>query len=102
DFVGELALEAVVGFDVHFAPAEAAAALQLGELFLHDFAKMASLAGIHDHFAEQGHGRKSSKADTDFPSLSIRMATFYCRYRADTARIQIGYRGKTQGTILRW
>ena len=67
DFVGELALEAVVGFDVNFAPAEAAAAFQLLELLFHDLAKVASLAGIDDHFAEQGHGRKSSKPDGVFP-----------------------------------
>ena len=67
DFVGELTLEAVVGFDVNFAPVKAAAALQLLELLFHDFAKVASLAGIHDHFAEQRHGRKSSKPDGVFP-----------------------------------
>ena len=66
DFVGELALEAIVGFDVNFAPAEAAAAFQLLELLFHNFAKMASLTGIHDDFAEQGHGRKSSKPDGVF------------------------------------
>src|ERR1700738_1001054 len=47
NFIGELALEAIVGLDVNFAPVKASAALQLLELFFHDFAKVASLAGIH-------------------------------------------------------
>jgi hypothetical protein len=67
DFVGELAPEAVVGFYVHFAPVKAATTLQLLELLFHDLAKMASLAGIYDHLAEQGHGRKSSKPNEVFP-----------------------------------
>src|SRR5215472_7676738 len=43
DFVGELAAQLVIGLHVHFAPAEAAPALQFGELFFYDFAKMAPL-----------------------------------------------------------
>jgi hypothetical protein len=52
DFVGELAAETVVGFNINFAPTEATAALQFGEFLFHDFAKMASLAGIHDDLAK--------------------------------------------------
>lgn len=53
DFVGELATQAVVGFDVNFTPPEAASALQFRKLLLHNFAKVASLAGIHNDLAKQ-------------------------------------------------
>ena len=51
DFVGELAAQAFVGVNVHFAPAEATPALEFGELFLHDFAEMAAFSRIDDDFS---------------------------------------------------
>lgn len=55
--IGELAAQKIVGFNIDFPPAETAPALQLRELLLDDFAKVTSLAGIHDHFADEGHSR---------------------------------------------
>src|SRR5580765_8159598 len=57
DFITELAAQAVVGVHVHFAPGEAATAMELGESFLDDFAEMAALAGIDDHFGRLRHER---------------------------------------------
>jgi hypothetical protein len=67
NFVSELALEQVVGFYVYFAPAEAAPPLQLRQLFLHDLAKVAPLAGVNDNFAQDGHRAESSKPENSFP-----------------------------------
>ena len=67
NFVRELAPEQIVGFNVNFAPAKATPALELCKLLLHDFTKVTSLAGIHDHFAEDGHRGESSKTNTGFP-----------------------------------
>jgi hypothetical protein len=67
DLVSELALELVVGFNVNFSPAKAAAPLQLREFFLDDFAKVASLPGIHNNFAQEGHRAESSKPENSFP-----------------------------------
>ncbi len=67
DFVGELAAQAVVGFNINFMPMEAAAALEFGEFLLHDFAKVASLAGIHYDLTKQRHARESSKVAPAFP-----------------------------------
>jgi hypothetical protein len=44
DLIRKLPFELVVGFDVNLAPAKASPALQLRELLLHDFAKVASLS----------------------------------------------------------
>jgi hypothetical protein len=44
DFIGELATKAIVHIHIHLAPAKAASAFQLRELFLNDFAEMASFA----------------------------------------------------------
>jgi hypothetical protein len=57
DFVGELAAQFVVAFDVDFAPGETTAALQLGESFLHDFAEMAALARVNNDLSQRFHGR---------------------------------------------
>ena len=67
DLVSELALEFAVGFNVNFSPAKAAAPLQLRELFLDDLAKVASLPGIHNNFAQDGHRAESSKPENSFP-----------------------------------
>ena len=67
NLVSELALELVVGFDVNFPPAKATPALQLRKLFFHDFAKVTSLPGIHNNFAQDGHRAESSKPENSFP-----------------------------------
>lgn len=67
DFVGELAAKLIVGLDVHFAPAEAAPALEFGELLLHDLAQVAAFAGIYRDFTQKGHRRESSKPAAHFP-----------------------------------
>jgi hypothetical protein len=67
NLVSELALELVVGFNVNFSPAKAAAPLQLREHFLDDLAKVASLPGIHNNFAQDGHRAESSKPENSFP-----------------------------------
>jgi hypothetical protein len=54
-FVGELAPKQVIGFYVNFPPPETAPALQFRELLFDDFAQMASLAGVNDDFAKEGH-----------------------------------------------
>ena len=56
DFVGELAAELVVGIDVDFLPVEAAAAMQFGEGFFDDLAKVAAFAGVYHDLAGLGHG----------------------------------------------
>src|SRR3954453_21579519 len=61
DLVRELALQLVVGFDIHFTPMKAAPALQLRELLFYDFAKVASLPGVHNDFAQNRHRAESSK-----------------------------------------
>ena len=53
--VGELATKLVVGIDVHFLPAEQAAALELDEAFLDDFAEVATFAGVDQNVAGVGH-----------------------------------------------
>jgi hypothetical protein len=68
DLVRELALELIVGFNVHFAPAKSTPPLQFRELFFDDFAKVAPLPGIHDDFAQDGHRAESSKPENSFPA----------------------------------
>jgi hypothetical protein len=53
--VGVLAAKLVVGIDVHFLPAEQAAALELDEAFLDDFAEVATFAGVDQNVAGIGH-----------------------------------------------
>jgi hypothetical protein len=67
DLISELALELVIGFDVNFAPAKSAPPLQFRELFFHDLAKVAPLAGVNDNFAQDGHRAESSKPENSFP-----------------------------------
>jgi hypothetical protein len=55
DFVGELATELFVGVDVDFLPPEQAAALELDEAFLYDFAEVAAFARVHQNVAGVGH-----------------------------------------------
>jgi hypothetical protein len=57
DFVGEAAAQFVVGLNVDFAPGEAAAALQFGQGFLDDFAKVAAFAGVNHDLSQRLHGR---------------------------------------------
>src|SRR5205807_2999515 len=58
DFIGELAAQVFVGIDVYFAPGKAAAALELDQTFLDDFAKMAAFSGINHDLAVLRHGRE--------------------------------------------
>jgi hypothetical protein len=67
DLIRKLAPELIVGFYVNFTPAKATPAFELCKLFLHNFAKVTSLARIHDHFAEDGHRAESSKPAVGFP-----------------------------------
>src|SRR5947209_20611796 len=57
DFIGELAAQVFAGIDVYFAPGKAAAALELDQTFLDDFAKMAAFSGINHDLAVLRHGR---------------------------------------------
>jgi hypothetical protein len=99
NFVRELAPEQIVGFDVNFTPAKATPALELGKLFLHDFAKVTSLAGIHDHFAQDGHRAESSKPAQGFPEkVSIPKSTVNKRVNRVIGRT----RSAQDGTILPW
>lgn len=61
NLVSELAAKFVVGFDVHLPPTKTAPTLEFGQFFFDDLAKVASLAGIHNDFAKQGHRAQSSK-----------------------------------------
>jgi hypothetical protein len=53
NFVGELALELIVGFNVNFPPTEATAALKLRELLFDNLAKVTPFAGVHNNLAEK-------------------------------------------------
>src|SRR5271157_2085588 len=59
NFVVVEVAECGVGINVHLAPGEAAVFVELDEGLLDDLAKVASPAGIHDHFARLGHGKGS-------------------------------------------
>lgn len=67
NFVCEPAAEAVIGFNIHFAPAKASSALKLAQLLLYDLAKVATFPGVNDHFAQKGHRRECSKFSIYFP-----------------------------------
>src|SRR5207244_12244134 len=56
NFVGELAAQFVVAIDIDFAPAKTAPALQLNQGFLHNFAEVTTLPGIHHDLAQHRHG----------------------------------------------
>src|SRR5262249_24178317 len=51
DLVGELTTQEVVSLDVNFAPTEPSPALKLYQFFFHDFAQVATFAGVHNDFA---------------------------------------------------
>ena len=51
DFVGEASPQFVVALYVNFAPSKATTALQFGQRFLDDFAKMAAFAGVNHDLA---------------------------------------------------
>jgi hypothetical protein len=55
DLVGELAAELVVGVDVDFLPGEAATAMEFGEGFFDDLAKVAAFASVEHDLAGLGH-----------------------------------------------
>jgi hypothetical protein len=56
DFVGELAAELVVGVDVDFLPDKATAAVEFGERFFDDLAKVAAFASVEHDLTGIGHG----------------------------------------------
>jgi hypothetical protein len=66
NLIGELAAQLIVAIDVDGAPGEAAAALQFGERFLDDLAKMAAFAGINDHLPGVGHWSDSTLSGSEF------------------------------------
>jgi hypothetical protein len=66
DLIGELAAQLIIAIDVDVAPGEAAAALELGERFLNDLAKMAALAGINDNLPGVGHWGDSTLSGSEF------------------------------------
>jgi len=49
NFVVKLSTEFDIGIHINFAPRESSPARKLGEAFLHHFAKVAPLSGVHDH-----------------------------------------------------
>ena len=99
DSVSELALELIVGFNVNLTPAKATPAFELGKLFLHDFAKVTSHAGIHDHFAQDGHRAESSKPAVGFPEkVLVPKSAGHKRVNRGIGRT----RSPQDGTILPW
>ena len=68
DFIVELAAQFVIGVHVDFAPGEAATAGKLHKAFFHNFAEMATFAGIDDDAAWLWHARVI---------LARKNATFY-------------------------
>ena len=56
DFVSELAAKLIVAVDIDLLPIKTAATMELGKAFLHDLAKMTSLARIEDNPARLRHG----------------------------------------------
>ena len=67
DFVGELAAELIVAVYVDVLPVEAAAAREFGEVFFHDFAQVASFAGVEHDVAKGGHRGEFSNCDGFVP-----------------------------------
>lgn len=59
NFVGKLTAKTVICIYINFAPMKATAALELSEFLLHDLAKVASAAGIHNDVTRRRHGTKS-------------------------------------------
>jgi hypothetical protein len=68
DFIVKLAADFVIGINVDFTPGEAAMAGKLDQAFLHDFAEMASLAGVNHDLAGVWHGRDFSVSALQFPA----------------------------------
>lgn len=54
-FVAEFAAEIGVGVHINFAPGEAASAMDFNNTFLHNLTKVASFAGVNDHFSYRRH-----------------------------------------------
>jgi len=55
NFIVELAAKFEVGVNINFAPGEPSAAGQFSKAFLHHFAQVASLPGIHHDTAQFRH-----------------------------------------------
>ncbi|HZQ20008.1 MAG TPA: hypothetical protein VFA90_14925 [Terriglobales bacterium] len=53
DFVSELALELIIGFNVDLSPAETTPALQFRELLFDYLAEVTPFAGIYDYLAQK-------------------------------------------------
>jgi len=58
NLVVELAAEFGVGIHINLAPGEAAVAREFGQALLHDFAEMATFAGIDDYTAGLWHAKR--------------------------------------------
>jgi hypothetical protein len=56
DFVGELAAEVLVRFDIDFVPDKSAATSQLHQAFLDNLAQVATLTGVNQDLAGDVHG----------------------------------------------
>ena len=69
DFIIELAPELGVRVDIDFTPGKAAAARKFGKALFHHFAKVASLARVHDYIAQLWHaGKILARGNGNFPS----------------------------------
>ena len=68
NFIVELATNLVIGINVDFTPGETAVTGELRQAFLHDFAEMASLAGVNHDLAGVWHGRDFSVSAVQFPA----------------------------------
>ena len=69
DFVVKLAPQLVVGVNVDLLPGKTSPAVQLRESFLHDLAKMASLARVQTNLAGLGHAASVPTVHSQFPLL---------------------------------
>jgi len=65
-FVGEAAAQFVVRIHVNFAPGKAAAAVQFGKGFFHNFAQVTAFAGVNDDLARLFHAGILSFQPLDF------------------------------------
>jgi hypothetical protein len=66
NLVGELAAELIVGVDVHFLPAEQAAAFQLDQTLLDDLAEMAAFSRVNQDIAKDVHEGECSRFGANF------------------------------------
>ena len=70
DFVGELAVELIVGVDVDFLPVEASPAMEFGQRFFDDLAEVTAFAGVKDDLTRLGHAASLAERGRDYVKIS--------------------------------